>query len=65
MGLSGIKTRPLHGHVTAREIRGYRWSQTPESEFCEVIGRILLHGVTVMLHWLIGEALVGKDSDRE
>lgn len=43
--------------------------QVPENEFCEVIGQILLHGVTVMLHWLVreagGKAFVGKDSHRE
>lgn len=37
----------------------------PESEFCEVIGWILLHGVAVVLHWLVREAFVGKDSHRE
>lgn len=64
-GSVALQTRALHVHVTAQEIRGYRWGPTPEREFCEVIGWILLYGVAVMLHWLIREALVGEDSHRE
>lgn len=64
-GSVALQTRPLHVHVTAREIRGYRRGPTPEREFCEVIGWILLYGVAVMLHRLIREALVGQDSHRE
>lgn len=57
MGLSGItNVPPLHGRVTAQEIRGYGWGPNPEGEFCEVIGQILLHGVTVVLHRLVREA---------
>lgn len=58
-----LQTRPLHGRVTAQEIQGYKLGPIPESESCEVIGWILLHRVTIVLHRLIGEALVGKDSD--
>lgn len=48
-----LQMRHLHGHVTAQEIQGYRWGPNPESE---VIGQFLLHGVAVMLHWLVREA---------
>lgn len=51
--------------LTAQEIQGYRWGQIPESEFCEVIGQIFLHGVTIMLHRLGRKALVGKNSHRK
>lgn len=54
-GSVALQTRPLRGHVAAREIRGYR-CPNPQSESCEVIGQFFLHGVTVMLHWLVGEA---------
>lgn len=64
-GSEAIQTCPLHGHVTALKSQGYRWALNPESEFCEVIGQILLHGVTVVLHWLIRDALAGEDSHRE
>lgn len=40
-------------------------AQVLKGGFCEVIGQIRLHGVAVMLHWLVGEALVGKDSHGE
>lgn len=56
VGLSGITKMSPSWWLTAQDIQGYRLGQIPESEFCEVIGQILLHGVTVMLHRLSRKA---------
>ena len=56
-GSVALQTRPLHWSCdSAGDLRLFRCSPNPDSEFCEVIGQILLHGVTVMLHWLVGDA---------
>lgn len=58
-----LQYMPNRGNVTAQEIRGHNIGpRLLKVSLCEVIGQILLHGVAVMLHWLIGDTLGGEDS---